>query len=129
MPELVESMPKKSLREHLQELAYRIKLSLLWMTVGTVIAFIFREWIMEWLMVPLAPALGADPKLHFSSPIEPFFTYMRLALQAGLFIAFRFSSRIPSAFTTPSMIDSGRAAQPGTQTSTGMTLSIPPMTL
>ncbi|MBU1068326.1 twin-arginine translocase subunit TatC [Myxococcota bacterium] len=88
MPEPTESMPRKSLREHLQELAYRIKLALLWMAGGTVIAFVFREWIMEWLMVPLAPALGADPKLHFSSPIEPFFTYMRLALQAGLFIAF-----------------------------------------
>jgi len=35
----------------------------------------------------------------------------------------------PSAVTTPSMIDSGLAAHPGTYTSTGMILSIPPETL
>jgi len=88
MPDSTEVMPRKSLRDHLRELAYRIKLSLLWMAAGAVVAFIFREAILSWLMAPLAPALGADPKLHFSSPIEPFFTYMRLALQAGLFFAF-----------------------------------------
>ncbi len=88
MPDPNETMPRKSLQDHLRELAYRIKLSLVWMLAGSVVAFIFREEILAWLMAPLAPALGADPKLHFSSPIEPFFTYMRLALQAGLFFAF-----------------------------------------
>lgn len=41
----------------------------------------------------------------------------------------RFSSRISSAFTTPSMIISGLAAHPGTYTSTGITLSTPPAML
>ena len=44
-------------------------------------------------------------------------------------IAFAFSSRMPIACTTPSMIASGRTAQPGTYTSTGIALSTPPSTL
>jgi sec-independent protein translocase protein TatC len=79
---------KWTLREHLRELAYRIKVCLLWVAGCAVVAFIFREDILTWLMAPLAPALGADPRLHFADPIEPFFTYMRLALHAGLFFAF-----------------------------------------
>jgi len=88
MPEPAAAERTWTLREHLRELAWRIKMSLLWVGGCAVVAFIFREAIMEWLMAPLAPALGADPRLHFSSPIEPFFTYMRLALHAGLFFAF-----------------------------------------
>jgi len=79
---------KWTLREHLRELAYRIKMCLLWTAGCAVVGFVFREDIMAWLMAPLAPALGSDPRLHFSTPIEPFFTYMRLALHAGLFFAF-----------------------------------------
>ena len=44
-------------------------------------------------------------------------------------IAFAFSSRMPIACTTPSIIASGRTAQPGTYTSTGIALSTPPSTL
>ena len=45
------------------------------------------------------------------------------------FIAARFSSRMPTASTTASMMASGRTAQPGAYTSTGMAWSTPPMTL
>ena len=44
-------------------------------------------------------------------------------------IAFAFSSRMSIACTTPSIIASGRTAQPGTYTSTGIALSTPPSTL
>ena len=40
-----------------------------------------------------------------------------------------FSSRMPIACTTASMMASGRTAQPGAYTSTGMALSTPPITL
>ncbi len=43
--------------------------------------------------------------------------------------AFDFSSRIPSPCTTASMMASGRTAQPGAYTSTGMAWSTPPITL
>ncbi len=43
--------------------------------------------------------------------------------------ALDFSSRMPMPATTASMMASGRTAQPGAYTSTGMALSTPPITL
>ncbi len=82
-----EPPERKSIQAHLRELAVRIKWSLFWIVTGVVVAFIFREVILSWLVAPLANAMGDQTRLHFSSPIEPFFTYMRLALQAGLILA------------------------------------------
>ena len=75
---------RMSLAQHVRELGRRIRNSLLWLVAGVALAFIWREDILFWLTAPLTPALGENPRLHFSSPVEPFFTYMRLSLQAGL---------------------------------------------
>ncbi len=78
---------KMTLVEHLRQLGRRIKISLMWLAAGVAFAFFLREEILALLTAPLEPALGAHPKLHFSSPVEPFFTYMRLSFQAGLLFA------------------------------------------
>lgn len=78
---------RMSLADHLRQLGRRIRISLLWLAGGVALAFVLREEILFWLTAPLTPVLGRDPKLHFSSPVEPFFTYMRLSFQAGLLFA------------------------------------------
>jgi sec-independent protein translocase protein TatC len=82
-----ESLPRETIRKHLRELAYRIKWAFVWFLIGFAIAYFFKEEILEWLVAPLAPAMKGHPQLHFTSPVEPFFTFIKLALKAGIVIA------------------------------------------
>lgn len=73
--------------EHLLELSSRLKRCILYVVVGFVIGYIFSEQIFDFLTRPLMYAVEGEQKLHFSSPIEPFFAYLTVALIAGLFLA------------------------------------------
>jgi sec-independent protein translocase protein TatC len=77
--------------EHLEELRTRLKWAVISLTVGFAIAYYFAEVIFVILAKPMIEAwrsggLGT-PKLHFSNPIEPFFTYMKVGLIGGVFLA------------------------------------------
>ncbi|MBU1221792.1 twin-arginine translocase subunit TatC [Myxococcota bacterium] len=78
---------RQTLASHLRELAYRIRLILIWLVAGFTAAFIFKEPLFEILVAPLSPAMNDNPNLHFASPIEPFFTYLWLSLRAGVLFA------------------------------------------
>lgn len=78
---------RQTLASHLRELAYRIRLILIWLVAGFTAAFIFKEQLFEILVAPLSPAMNDNPNLHFASPIEPFFTYLWLSLRAGVLFA------------------------------------------
>ncbi|MBN2725596.1 MAG: twin-arginine translocase subunit TatC [Deltaproteobacteria bacterium] len=78
---------RQSITSHLRELAYRIKLIFICAVAGFGVAYFFREELLQILVMPLAPAMNNNPQLHFTSPVEPFFTYLRLSLRCGLILA------------------------------------------
>lgn len=73
--------------EHLQELANRVKWSIVAIVVGFLIAYFLSEPIFNALTKPLVTAFQGDKSLHFSSPTEPFFTYLTIALIGGIALA------------------------------------------
>ena len=77
-----------SLRDHLVELRKRLKWAILWLGIGFCAAYYWSQQIFHWLMKPVLAALPDGEKaLHYSSSIEPFMIYLKVALYAGLFIA------------------------------------------
>lgn len=76
---------------HLAELRTRLKYCVMALAVTVIVAYVFSDVLFVLLAQPLVRAwteagLG-PPRLHFANPIEPFFTYLKLALIAGLFAA------------------------------------------
>jgi len=71
--------------EHLEELRSRLIWSLVPVIPLFIVAWMLREQIFSWLVIPLNQAwqsmdLG-KPKLHFSSPVDPIVVYLK---QSGL---------------------------------------------
>jgi len=67
--------------EHLEELRDRIVSSLIPMIPMFILAWVFREEIFSFLVIPLNKAwvsMGmGKPKLHFSSPVDPIVVYLK----------------------------------------------------
>lgn len=77
--------------DHLEELRTRLKYAVYSVLVAVLVAYTFSRPLFVLLTQPLIRAwqeagLG-PPKLHFANPIEPFFTYIKVSLIAGIFIA------------------------------------------
>lgn len=77
--------------EHLEELRSRLARALIALVLGAVLAYTFSDLLFALLAQPLIRAwadagLGA-PQIHFANPIEPFFTYLKISLLAGVFVA------------------------------------------
>jgi sec-independent protein translocase protein TatC len=83
--------PGMSLAEHLEELRWRMFKALLAIVVFSIVAFIFRMQIMDFLTRPLpaaADALGGGKvKLVVTGIGEGFTTYLLLALAGGFVVA------------------------------------------
>jgi len=77
--------------EHLEELRTRLKHAAYAVIICTLVAYFFSEFLFAFLAQPLVVAWNeaglGPPRLHFANPIEPFFTFLKLSLVAGLFIA------------------------------------------
>ena len=77
--------------EHISELRSRLLRAGLAVLVAMLAAYGFSELLFTLLARPLVEAwLALDlgpPRLSFASPIEPFFTYLKLSLVAGLLLA------------------------------------------
>ncbi len=82
----------KSLPEHLTELRKRLLWSFLFMALGTGLAFIFVDQIYGFLVEPLANAMGPQDsqRLIYTGLTEAFFTFVKVAFFAGIFITFPF---------------------------------------
>ena len=76
-----------SLIEHLAELRQRLIISLLGIIAGSILAYMFIEPIFTLFSQPLMDVLPPDTTLIFSSYPEAFFTYIKLAITVGIFIA------------------------------------------
>ncbi len=80
----------KPLMQHLIELRRRLIWAIGAMIIGTAISFVFVEEIYSFLIAPLAQAMesGDSQRLIYTGLTEAFFTYLKVAFFAGIFIAF-----------------------------------------
>ncbi|MAE52172.1 MAG: twin-arginine translocase subunit TatC [Micavibrio sp.] len=85
-----EHPARSSLMEHLLELRKRLVWVILTMVIGTAICFGFVEQIYGFLVDPLAEAMGGEgsQRLIYTGLTEAFFTYMKVAFFAGVFLTF-----------------------------------------
>lgn len=83
-----ENEVKATFWEHLTELRTRLVRSLLGVLVGMAAVGAFSEDIYRWLMGPVLASLPeAQRALHYTSSLEPFFVYLKVALYGGFFAA------------------------------------------
>jgi len=76
-----------SLRDHLMELRKRLKLAALFLVIGFCACYYWSQQIFHFLILPVFRALPEGEKaLHFSSGVEPFLIYLKVALYAGVFV-------------------------------------------
>ncbi len=78
---------KQTFIEHLEELRRRLIISLIAVGIGFVICYIFSKEIFQLLMIPLQRTLPSGSSMIFTSLPEAFFTYLKTALLAGIFVA------------------------------------------
>jgi sec-independent protein translocase protein TatC len=78
---------KMSFLEHLDELRKRIIRSCLAAGVGMVIAFVFINRIVTFVLAPMRRALPAGTTLIYTKPTEAFSLYINIALIAGTLLA------------------------------------------
>ena len=81
---------KAPLMEHLVELRKRLIYSVFALLACSVLCFFFAREIYAFLTEPLAHALKGQPNAHliYTALYETFFTYVKLALFAGICLAF-----------------------------------------
>jgi sec-independent protein translocase protein TatC len=78
---------KHTFIEHLEDLRKRLIISLIAIGIGFLVCYIFSRQIFEFLMIPLQRALPPGATMIFTTPAEAFFTYMKVGLIAGVFVA------------------------------------------
>ena len=78
---------KQSFIEHLEELRKKLIISLIAVGIGFGISYIFSKEIFQFLTIPLVKALPPGATMIFTSLPEAFFTYLKVALLAGIFVA------------------------------------------
>jgi sec-independent protein translocase protein TatC len=90
-PEEVElSGRQMSFLEHLEELRVRLLRSIYSILIGSIVCFIFRNQIYNYLAKPLTDALvaaGQDPRIVYTNPVDPFNLFIKISIMGGLFIA------------------------------------------
>jgi sec-independent protein translocase protein TatC len=72
--------------EHISELRKRLIKSVIAVGVGTVVAFVFNEQILDWLVAPYR-AINPDATLATFRVTEAFSVVMRISLWGGLILA------------------------------------------
>ena len=82
-----EGEEKLPLTEHLEELRKRLIRCVIAVFLGFVIAYIFKEQLFDILTAPLINVMRPGDTLIFTGIPEAFFTYLKVSLLAGLFLA------------------------------------------
>ena len=75
--------------DHLEELRWRILWSLLAAVVGSVVGYVLvlQFGVLDILISPFYEVMGAEERLVFLSPTEPFFLLLRIGILVGLVLA------------------------------------------
>ena len=100
------------LLEHLTELRTRLIISAGAIGAAFVVCFIFSVPLYEFLVIPFKNAViaaGAEPTLYFA-PLEFFFTRVKLAMLAGIALAFPMAAYQLYQFVAPGLYRQERAA-------------------
>ncbi len=87
--------------EHLRELSRRLRWSLTVIILACIGSYFFSHWLFGVLTKPLMEA-GAE-SLHFKTPVEPFFTYIKVAVVAGIILSSPFVLYQIWAFVSPAL--------------------------
>jgi len=82
-----DELPEMTLTDHLEELRSRLVKIFIAAFIGFLACYGFAERMFEVLMAPLKPLLPENSHLIFTGLPEGFFTYIKLALVAGVFVA------------------------------------------
>jgi sec-independent protein translocase protein TatC len=83
-----EAEVKASFWEHLTELRTRLLRAMIGVLVGTAAVGAYSERLYRWLMAPVLESLPESARaLHYTSSLEPFFVYFKVALYGGIFAA------------------------------------------
>lgn len=82
----MSTRPQQPIMEHLSELRSRIFKAAAAVVIGSIVAFIFRQWIFDLLVEPYE-RITDDSTLAFFRPTEAFSLFMRLSLFGGLVLA------------------------------------------
>lgn len=90
-PDVPEQDVEMGFFDHLGELRTRLIRALLGMIPGVAVAWLFKEWLLDFLVAPLLTAwrkrdLG-EPSIHFANPIDPFVAYLKIALVVGVVVS------------------------------------------
>ncbi len=88
--EEAENEKEMTFLEHLEELRWRIIYSIIGIVVGTIIAWIFIDFLVD--VVLLKPAKDSGAELQNLRPFGQLFLYMQIAIMAGLILS------IPNVF-------------------------------
>ncbi len=100
--------------EHLAELRTRLIRAVLYFVIGFIVAFIFSGQILDFLLVPIEQSMRAlgnpNPVMQYTAPQEYFFTLVRIAMVAGLFLSFPFVANQPWRFVAPGLYKSEKQA-------------------
>lgn len=100
---------KAPLLDHLVELRQRLMHSIVFMAIGFVICYYFSDVIYQFIAKPIFVACQAyskDPsecRLITTAPQEAFFTYLKLSLFGGFFMAFPLIANQLWAFIAPGL--------------------------
>jgi sec-independent protein translocase protein TatC len=115
-PELTDEVEtsRAPLLDHLTELRARLIKSLLALLVGTCICFFFAADIYDLLVYPFASVAeelrGAKLDFIFTAPMEFFFAQLKLAVFAGIYLAFPVIAWQLYAFVAPGLYKTERGA-------------------
>ena len=80
------SLGEMGLLEHLDDLRKRLLRSIVAAFVGMLACYAFAEKLFDWLMLPLFRALPDKSSMIYTAPHEAFFTYIKVAFVAGIFL-------------------------------------------
>ncbi|MBI4519718.1 MAG: twin-arginine translocase subunit TatC [Gemmatimonadetes bacterium] len=97
--------------DHLEELRWRVIWSLIALFAGLIIGLIIviKLNVLGLLIAPIQPYLGSE-RLSFTSPSDPFWVTLQLALVIGLLLSFPFIAYHLWAFFSPALEKSERQA-------------------
>ncbi len=101
-PEDEGEEPGMSLIEHLEELRWRIFKTLIAIAVGSIVAFIFRDYIVTFLRQPLP--LNHN-RLYLTGITESFTVYLTVAIAAGFVVALPVILYQTWAFISPGLYE------------------------
>jgi sec-independent protein translocase protein TatC len=82
-----DSGSEMHLTDHLEELRRRLIVSFIAIAIATVGSYFFSEQLFKLLMAPLLQVMPPKTNLIFTGLAETFFTYLKISLLAGFFLA------------------------------------------